>query len=84
MEVRTQMTEIRPTLHVAWLGIVAYHAALALQDDLVNARRYDQIGDMLLMLEHPHVFTLGRGADERFIINPPRACQFGASRAADR
>jgi lipoyl(octanoyl) transferase len=71
MEIRTQMTEPRPNLNVAWLGTVPYPAALALQDALVNARRYDQIGDTLLFLEHPHVFTLGRGADERFLINPP-------------
>ena len=29
------------------------------------------IGDTLLMMEHPHVFTLGRGADDRFIIGNP-------------
>src|SRR5277367_3706890 len=71
MEIRAQMTETRPNLNVTWLGTVPYADALALQDALVNARRYDQIGDTLLLLEHPHVFTLGRGADERFLINPP-------------
>jgi lipoyl(octanoyl) transferase len=73
MEIRAQMTAARPDLNVAWLGTVAYPAALTLQDALVNARRYDQIGDTLLLLEHHHVFTLGRGADERFLINPPPA-----------
>jgi lipoyl(octanoyl) transferase len=34
----------------------------------VAARRDDLIGDTLLLLEHPHVFTLGRGADARFLL----------------
>jgi len=61
------------TLGIARLGVVGYEAALALQNALVNARIADQIGDTLLLLEHPHTFTLGRGADERFILpqRPP-------------
>jgi lipoyl(octanoyl) transferase len=54
-------------LQVAELGIVDYAEALRLQEALVAERIRDQIGDTLLMLEHPHVFTLGRGADERFV-----------------
>jgi lipoyl(octanoyl) transferase len=57
------------TLSVANLGIVEYQAALALQDAMVTARHADKIGDTLLLLEHPHVFTLGRGADERFLLS---------------
>ena len=56
------------TLEIARLGTVDYEAALALQDALVAARRDDLIGDTLLMLEHPHVFTLGRGADDRYLL----------------
>ena len=56
-------------LSVANLGTVEYQAALALQTALVAARQADEIGDMLLLLEHPHVFTLGRGADERFLLS---------------
>ena len=37
----------------------------------------DAIGDTLLLMEHPHVFTLGRGADERFIVaQRRRTCRF--------
>ena len=60
--------ETRGTLEVARLGTVDYESALALQDALVAARRDDQIGDTLLLLEHPHVFTLGRGADARYLL----------------
>lgn len=60
--------ETRGTLEIARLGTVDYAAALALQDALVAARREDLIGDTLLLLEHPHVFTLGRGADPRYLL----------------
>jgi lipoate-protein ligase B len=57
-------------LAVGWLGRVPYPAALTLQDALVAARQRDLIGDLLLLLEHPHVYTLGRGASDRFLIAP--------------
>jgi lipoate-protein ligase B len=61
----------RGTLTVVDLGVVDYDAALALQADLLAARGRGESADMLLMLEHPHIFTLGRGADERFIVDNP-------------
>jgi lipoyl(octanoyl) transferase len=60
--------ETRGTLEIARLGTADYESALALQDALVAARRDDLIGDTLLLLEHPHVFTLGRGADARYVL----------------
>jgi lipoyl(octanoyl) transferase len=54
-------------LEVAELGIVDYAQALRLQEAMVAARIRDEVPDTLLLLEHPHVFTLGRGADERFV-----------------
>jgi lipoyl(octanoyl) transferase len=60
--------QTRGTLEISRLGTVGYADALALQDALVAARRDDLIGDTMLLLEHPHVFTLGRGADERFLL----------------
>ncbi|HLI82026.1 MAG TPA: lipoyl(octanoyl) transferase LipB [Candidatus Binataceae bacterium] len=62
------MTQITRILSVANLGTVEYQAALALQTAMVAARQSDAISDTLLILEHPHVFTLGRGADERFLL----------------
>jgi lipoate-protein ligase B len=50
------------------MGIVDYDDALAIQTSMLAARIEGSIGDTLLMMEHPHVFTLGRGADERFIV----------------
>jgi len=56
---------------VADLGVVDYDDALAMQAAMLAARIDGEIGDTLLMMEHPHVFTLGRGADERFIVGNP-------------
>ena len=65
------MMEAGATLAVADLGVVDYGAALSLQTAMVSARLEGRIGDTLLLMEHPHVFTLGRGADERFIVANP-------------
>lgn len=56
-------------LSVARLGTVDYTAALELQNAMVAARIRDAIGDTLLLLEHPHVYTLGRGADASYITH---------------
>ena len=46
-------------LEVRRLGLIAYDEALALQRDLVEQRRANEIPDLLLLLEHPPVITLG-------------------------
>jgi lipoate-protein ligase B len=57
------------SLAIAELGVVEYDDALAMQTEMLAARIDERIGDTLLMMEHPHVFTLGRGADEGFIVS---------------
>ena len=42
------------------LGRIDYGAALELQKQLVAQRKAGEIPDQLLLLEHPHVITLGR------------------------
>jgi lipoyl(octanoyl) transferase len=46
-------------LVVRRLGLVSYAAALDLQQSLVEERRAGRVPDTLLLLEHPHVITLG-------------------------
>jgi lipoate-protein ligase B len=46
----------------------SYDSALELQHRLVAARRDGCVGDMLMLLEHPPVITLGRRGDESNII----------------
>ena len=54
---------MRPAPDVRRLGRVPYADALALQQQLVEARRQGRIGDVLLLVEHPHVLTLGVRGD---------------------
>ena len=54
-------------LAVARPGRVAYEEATRWQEALVERRLAADLSDCLLLLEHPPVYTLGRGADPRFI-----------------
>src|SRR5208282_3208293 len=49
-------------ISVVQLGAVAYAEGLRLQQKLVDLRKAGQIGDVLLLLEHTPVITLGRNA----------------------
>lgn len=49
-----------PELWVCQLGVVPYREALALQEALRDARQADLVPDVLLLLEHPPVYTRGR------------------------
>ena len=60
-----------PAITVHWLGRVAYRDAWGLQKALAGARAAGAIGDRLLLLEHPAVLTLGRGADESHVLATP-------------
>ena len=57
-----------PAITVHWLGRIAYRDAWDLQKRLARARAADRFGDQLLLLEHPAVLTLGRGADESHVL----------------
>jgi lipoyl(octanoyl) transferase len=50
-------------LEIRRLGLVRYAEALALQRQLVEDRRAGRIEDVLLLVEHPHVLTLGVRGD---------------------
>lgn len=51
------------TLEVRRLGLVPYGAALQLQRELVEERRAGRVPDLLLLLQHPAVITLGVKGD---------------------
>jgi lipoyl(octanoyl) transferase len=51
------------TIEVRRLGVVPYGNALALQRELVAERQANRIGNVLLLVEHPHVLTLGARGD---------------------
>jgi lipoyl(octanoyl) transferase len=54
---------ITRSLQVRRLGIVSYPDGLALQRDLVEQRRAGVIDDVLVLLQHPPVITLGVKGD---------------------
>lgn len=60
----------RPLI-VRRLGRVEYEDGLAMQHALFDARHAGAVADTLLLLEHPPVLTLGRGADGHNIVAPP-------------
>ena len=59
-------------LWVERLGLVAYGEALAYQRDVARARIAGSIPeDVLLLVEHPPVITLGRSSKERHLLASP-------------
>jgi len=55
-------------LSVLHLGRIDYATGLALQKTLVELRHQQRIGNVLLLLEHPPVLTLGRNSDRSNIL----------------
>lgn len=55
-------------LHLVPLGRVDYAEALDIQQQLVALRKQHRIGDVLLLLEHPPVLTLGRNAHRTNVL----------------
>jgi lipoyl(octanoyl) transferase len=58
-------------ISVVQLGIVDYATALRSQQQLVSLRKEEKIGDVLLLLEHSPVITLGRNAKAANVIASP-------------
>lgn len=59
------------TLAVRYPGLIGYPEALDLQAELVEQRRQGDIPDTLLLLQHPHVITLGSGSRAEHVLLPP-------------
>ncbi len=67
------------TCQIERLGVVEYGDGLRLQRERVAARKAGAIPDMLLLLEHPHVYTLGRNAKtENLLISAEQLAARGA------
>ena len=69
---------MRP-LQVRRLGLVPYADGLELQRRLVDDRKADRIPDTLLLLQHPHVLTVGVKKDGRdhILASPDRLTSLG-------
>jgi len=59
MHVDNLVAATHRSIEVRHLGVVPYEDALALQRRLVDDRQAGRAGDVLLLLEHPHVITQG-------------------------
>jgi lipoate-protein ligase B len=70
-------------LHCVDLGLVEYLQALTWQEELLGRRCQGGCQDTLLLLEHPPVFTLGRGGNERHVLNPRRVPVYRVGRGGD-
>lgn len=62
-------------METSWLGHVEYRRALALQLAYVERRASGEISDTLLLLTHPHVYTLGRVGDDANLLVPPESLE---------
>jgi lipoyl(octanoyl) transferase len=53
---------MRRSITAYWLGRIGYEAAHRLQQQIIEARIAKKVGDVILLLEHDAVITLGRSA----------------------
>lgn len=70
--VTPEMAARRP-VRWGYLGQVPYADGVALQEAAREALREEEGGERLFLLEHPHVYTLGRNASEADVVLPGRA-----------
>ena len=55
-------------MEIVWLGEVGYREALDLQLSCLDRRASRRIPDTLLLLTHPHVYTIGRAGDKSNLL----------------
>ena len=59
------------TCHVLRLGLLGYQESWDKQRELVRQRSSRQINDTLMLLEHPHTYTLGRATQDGHLLVSP-------------
>jgi lipoate-protein ligase B len=65
------------------LGRMDYPAALALQERIVELKQREPFADVILFVEHPHVYTLGRGGKASNVLLPQEVPVMRTSRGGD-
>jgi lipoyl(octanoyl) transferase len=72
------MDAIKTDCQLISLGHMAYMDAWTLQERVAAARSADEIPDTLLLVEHPHTYTLGSsGHDEYVLLTPEQLSEYG-------
>ena len=72
-----------PKLRYWNLGQMEFLATLHLQEQLLERKRHGFEEDVLLFVEHPHVYTLGRGAKEEHVLAAAAVPVHRTSRGGD-
>ncbi len=70
------------SIDVRKLGLVGYADALRIQEALAEDRRHGRVDDLLLLLQHPHVLTLGARGDggrSHILATPARLAELGVT-----
>jgi lipoate-protein ligase B len=65
------------------LGRLEYQTALGVQERLVRRKQLAPSPDVLLCVEHPHVYTLGRGGEESNVLAPGDVPVYRIGRGGD-
>lgn len=65
------------------LGRREFSAALDIQERLVELKQREFVQDVLLSVEHPHVYTLGRGGNAANLLAPQEVPVHRTSRGGD-
>ncbi|MBH65184.1 MAG: octanoyltransferase [Chloroflexi bacterium] len=68
-----QLGAIETVLRSEWLGTIDYESALKKQREVLAAVKSGENPDSLLLLEHPHVVTLGRRSDDSQLVTSRKA-----------
>ena len=63
-----EIVEEATAIEIRRLGLLPYAEGIELQAELVRQRRDGAIPDTLLLLEHPHVITLGSGSHPENVL----------------
>ena len=63
-----ESSHMQSAVSVVQLGLVDYATALELQRTLRELRKAGDVGDVLVLLEHTPVITLGRNADAKHVV----------------
>ncbi|MDP3983465.1 MAG: hypothetical protein Q8Q52_00465, partial [Acidimicrobiia bacterium] len=66
-------------MRVRWLGRLPYAEAWDLQRAIWDGRVNHRAEDYLLLVEHPHVYTVGRNGDgSNLLVSPESLGELGA------
>ena len=65
------------------LGRLDFAAALLRQEQLIELKQRQGLTDFLLFVEHPHVYTIGRGGDPNNVLAAQEVPLYRTSRGGD-